>query len=514
MNHDGGLPTTSEEDVMVLNLDTKALYEAVLARDRRFDGQIFVAVSSTHIYCRPICTVRPPQFKNCTFYKTAAAAEAQGYRPCLRCRPELAPGSSAPVDAVPRLAALAIRRIEDGALSRISLDELAAEFDVTARHLRRAIRQEAGLSPVELAQTQRLLLAKQLLTDTKMTVTDAAFTAGFESLRRFNTAFKDRYRLTPTSLRRSVSTNKNDSNDVYRFNLGVRPPFNLLPLLAFWRARSTAGVEQVIDEWYRRVVVVGQYEGWVAVGPSRKDHTIQVMVSTDLGPVLSQVLSRLKAMLDVRARPDAIAEHLSQDPLLAPHVRQWPGLRVPGAFDGFECGIRTILGQQVSVRAATTIAGRLARQFGRPCATPFDSLKTTFPASETLAAASIIELKALGLTARRAETIKRFANAIASGHIRLVPGADPDRVRSAMLALPGIGSWTAEYLLMRAVGWPDAFPATDLGLIKASGLSPAALRIRAENWRPWRSYAASLLWQSLSDSSPAAARLNRKPLSD
>ncbi len=509
MNLDGGLLTTHEVDVTVFDLDANALYEAVLTRDRRFDGQMFVAVSSTRIYCRPICTVRPPQFKNCTFYKTAAAAEAQGYRPCLRCRPELAPGSSAPVDAVPRLAALAIRRIEDGALSRLSLDELAAEFDVTARHLRRAIRQEAGLSPVELAQTQRLLLAKQLLTDTKMSVTEAAFAAGFESLRRFNTAFKDRYRLTPTSLRRSVGSNKNDSKDVYRFNLAVRPPFDLAPFLAFWRVRSTAGVEQVIDGWYRRVVVVGQYQGWIAVGPGRKDHTVQALVSTDLGPVLSQVLSRLKAMLDVRARPDAIAEHLSQDPLLASHIRQWPGLRVPGAFDGFECGIRTILGQQVSVRAATTIAGRLASQFGRPCATPYDSLTTAFPTPEALAAASIIELKALGLTTRRAETIKGFANAVASGHIRLEPGADPDRVRSAMLALPGIGSWTAEYLLMRAVGWPDAFPATDLGLIKASGLTPVELRIRAESWRPWRSYAAALLWQSLSDSSdPTSGRLN------
>ncbi|HEY4258992.1 MAG TPA: AlkA N-terminal domain-containing protein, partial [Schlesneria sp.] len=470
---------------------------------------------STRIYCRPICTVRPPQFKNCTFYKTAAAAEAQGYRPCLRCRPELAPGSSAPVDAVPRLAALAIRRIEDGALSRLSLDELAAEFDVTARHLRRAIRQEAGLSPVELAQTQRLLLAKQLLTDTKMSVTDAAFAAGFESLRRFNTAFKDRYRLTPTSLRRSVSMNKNDSNDVYCFNLAVRPPFDLAHLLAFWKARSTAGVEQVMDGWYRRIVAVDQHQGWIAVGPGRKDHTVQVLVSTDLGPVLSQVLSKLKAMLDVRARPDAIADHLSQDPLLAAHIRKWPGLRVPGAFDGFECGIRTILGQQVSVRAATTIAGRLASRFGRPCETPYDSLTTAFPVPEVLAAASIIELKALGLTTRRAETIKGFANAVASGHIRLEPGADPDRIRSAMLALPGIGSWTAEYLLMRAVGWPDAFPATDLGLIKASGLSPAALRIRAENWRPWRSYAAALLWQSLAESNgPISGSLNLNTLGD
>jgi len=248
----------------VFGIGARELYDAVLTRDRRFDGRMFVGVRSTRIYCRPICTVRPPRFENCSFYRQAATAEAAGFRPCLRCRPELAPGSTAPVDAVSRLAALAIRRIEDGALSELNLDELAAEFGVTARHLRRAIRQEAGLTPVELAQTQRLLSAKQLLTDTKMTVTEAAFAAGFESLRRFNTAFKQRYRLTPTSLRRSAAANKVEVDDAYRFNLGVRPPFDLAPLLAFWETRATPGVEQVADGWYRRTAVVGDRTGWAA----------------------------------------------------------------------------------------------------------------------------------------------------------------------------------------------------------------------------------------------------------
>ncbi len=485
------------EDTTVFGIGARELYNAILTRDRRFDGRLFVGVSSTRIYCRPICTVRPPRFENCSFYRTAAAAEGAGFRPCLRCRPELAPGSMAPVDAVPRLAALAIRRIEDGALSELGLDALAAEFGVTTRHLRRAIRQEAGLSPVELAQTQRLLAAKQLLTDTRMTVTEAAFAAGFKSLRRFNTAFKQRYRLSPTSLRQSADARNVDIDDAYCFNLAVRPPFDLAPLLAFWEARATAGVEQVTEGWYRRTAVVGDRAGWVAVGPGRKAHTVQAFVSTGLGPALPSVLSRLKAMLDVRADPVGVAERLSKDPLLAPLLERWPGTRLPGTFDGFECGVRAILGQQISVRAATTLAGRLACRFGRAHSTPYGALTTAFPSSQSLASASVAELQALGLTARRAETVKCFAIAVADGTVHLDPGADPDRARAGLLALPGIGEWTAEYLLLRAIGWPDAFPASDLGLVNASGLSPAKLRIRAERWRPWRGYAAVLLWQSL-----------------
>ncbi len=217
----------------------------------------------------------------------------------------------------------------------------------------------------------------------------------------------------------------------------------------------------------------------------------------------SRLVSRFAAWpvhaKDVRADPIGVAERLLVDPLLAPLLKRWPGTQVPGAFDGFECGVRAILGQQISVQAATTLSGRLARRFGRPNMTPFDSLDTFFPGAEILAAANIQELRATGLTDRRAQTVKSFATAVAEGKIRLDPGADPDRVRNALIALPGIGEWTAEYILLRAAGWPDAFPATDCGLVKATGLSPTALRLRAENWRPWRGYAAILLRQSLSD---------------
>ena len=255
---------------------------------------------------------------------------------------------------------------------------------------------------------------------------------------------------------------------------------------------------------------MGEQSGWVAVGPGQKPHTVQVLVSTELGPVLPSVLSRLKAMLDVRADPVGVAECLADDRLLAPLIERWPGVRVPGAFDGFECGIRAILGQQITVRAATTMAGRLARRFGQAATTHNDSLNTSFPSPAALAAASVADLQSTGLTTKRAETIKHFAIAVSDGHVRLDPGADPDRVRTALLALPGIGEWTAEYLLLRAVGWPDAFPASDLGLIKASGLTAKELCIRAEQWRPWRGYAAVLLWQSLGAASDRSLKAGTK----
>ncbi len=487
-----------DSGMKVLDMDARALYDALLTHDRRFDGRVFVGVRSTRVYCRPVCTVRPPRFENCSFHPTAAAAERAGFRPCLRCRPELVPGTAAPVDAIPRLAALAVRRIEDGALGELSLDELAAEFGVTARHLRRAVRWEIGLNPVELAQTQRLLLAKQFLTDTRMTVTEAAFAAGFKSLRRFNATFRQRYRLTPTALRRAIASGT-EVEDAYAFDLAVRPPFDLVPLLAFWAARATPGVEQVVDGWYRRTAIVGGRSGWVAIGPGRKPYTVRALISTGLGPNLPAVLARLKAMLDVRADPTEIGGRLAADPLLSPLVARRPGPRMPGSFDGFECGIRAILGQQVSVRAATTLAGRLAGRFGRPHPAPHEGLTTAFPSAEEVADAAIADLVALGLTSRRAATVRAFAQAVAEGKVRLEPGADPDQVRAGLLALPGIGDWTAEYLLLRAVGWPDAFPAGDLGLIKASGLTAAQLRKHAERWRPWRGYAAVLLWASLRD---------------
>lgn len=485
---------------MELELDAKALYDVVLTRDRRFDGRFFVAVRSTGIYCRPVCTVRPPRFENCTFHPTAASAEHAGFRPCLRCRPELAPGSSAPVDAVSRLAGLAIRRIEDGALTQMNLDELASEFGVTSRHLRRAIRNEAGLSPIELAQTARLLTAKQLLMDTTMSVTDVAYSSGFDSLRRFNATFKARYRLTPTSIRKSARIWQAGEADAYGFDLSVRPPFDWNAILSFLRLRVIPGIEQVQDLWYRRTVHVGNCHGWIAIGPGRSSHTVRLMVSTQLGPVLAKVLASVKAMLDARADPAAVSDRFSTDPLLAPLVKRWPGHRVPGTFNGFECALRAIVGQQITVRSAITLLGRLVVRYGKPITSPFEALTHSFPSPDAIVSVNTSQLQQIGLTTSRAETVRSLAKAVADGHLILEAGADPDRVRDALLDLPGIGEWTAEYILMRGIGWPDAFPVNDVGLRKASGLTPRLLRDRAEQWRPWRSYATVLLWQSLNAS--------------
>jgi AraC family transcriptional regulator of adaptative response / DNA-3-methyladenine glycosylase II len=341
-------------------------------------------------------------------------------------------------------------------------------------------------------------MAKQLLTDTPMTVTEVAFAAGFQSLRRFNAAFKTHYRLAPTSLRKQVSQTLKNGEDAYGFDLAVRSPFELTPFLDYWRRRGIPRVECVSVARYRRTVLLGGCTGWLGIDPGRKPHTIRVLVSTSLGPVLPRVLTRVKAMLDLRADPVEIVKRFSGDPLLATHLVSRPWLRVPGAFDGFECGIRTILGQQVSVLAATTIAGRMAQRFGVVDAALPDGVTTYFPTPETLANAGVEQLRSLGLTSRRAETVRAFAKAVHDGSVRLEHGADPDRTRAQLVALPGIGDWTAEYILMRAVGWPDGFPSGDLGLVKASGLTSKELHARSDCWRPWRSYAAILLWMSLS----------------
>ena len=488
----------------MLDLDPRSLYQIFLARDRRFDGRVFAAVRSTGIYCRPVCTVRPPKFENCSFHFSPAACEQAGYRPCLRCRPELAPGtvarssvapgSVAPVDATARLAGLAVRRIEDGALSKLSLEQLADEFGVTSRHLRRAVSQETGTSPIELATTQRLLLAKQLLTDTSMKVIDVAMSAGFESLRRFNDAFKSRYRLTPSELRRSQPEQLEQS--AYSFEISVRPPFSWEFLVKFWSSRLIPHVESIVDNVYYRSVLIGEHRGWISVGPSDKPCTCRLRISSELSSELNSVMARVKNMIDSRADPSEIVRHLGGCSLLKPKLARVPGLRLPGAFDGFECGVRTIVGQQISVKAATTVAGRIADRFGEPTIDFPPSLTRTFPLPSTLATISKRDLMAVGLTARRAETIQQFALSYAENTIRLEPGSDPDRLRESFVELPGIGPWTAEYLLMRATSWPDAFPSSDLGIVKATGLSGKRLIERAEKWRPWRSYATILLWQA------------------
>ena len=475
-------------------LDSRICYRALKARDARFDGRFFVAVSSTRIYCRPVCTVKPPKRENCRFFPSAAAAESGGYRPCLRCRPELAPGNAS-VDATSRLAQAAASMMEDRALDQEGLDTIASRLGITDRHLRRAFGAEFGVAPVEFAQTQKLLLAKRLLTDTALPVTEVAFASGFGSVRRFNALFKQRYRLRPGQLRgplRPIAA----AADVLKFELSFRPPFDWSAVSAFLGVRSIAGVEAVEDGCYRRTVRIlidgKEHSGWIAVEMLPRKPTLRVAVSASLAKALPPVISRVKALMDLACHPAEVAQALGA---LAKHH---PGLRVPGAFDGFEMAVRAILGQQVTVAGARTVAGRFAAACGDPIETPFDSLTTLFPTAARVAALAPGRIARLGMPGARARTVVALARAVADGRLALVPNADIETTLDTLRALPGVGEWTAQYIAMRALSWPDAFPHTDLGVMKALGETGARRVLAAgEAWRPWRAYAVMHLWQSL-----------------
>lgn len=478
-------------------LDTEGCFRALRARDSRFDGVFFVGITTTGIYCRPICRARPARRESCRFFDTAAGAEREGFRPCLRCRPEIAPGN-ARVDALSRVAASAMARIEAGALNERSVDDLAAEFGITARHLRRALEAEFGVSPVEVAQTQRLLLAKQLLTETALPVTGVAYASGFASVRRFNALFQRRYRLSPKQLR--GRRNGNGVADQLVCQVGYRPPLDWPSLLEFLRARACPGVECVEANRYVRTVAIGKHRGWIAVSPSERGNFLLVQTDARLAPVLPGVLARVKRLFDLGAHPRQIEERLGADSRLLPLIRAYPGLRVPGAFDPFEMIVRAIVGQQVSVRAATTLMGRIAEAFGETIQTPFPALNRQSPEAKRVARAHAADLRNLGLVTSRAESILAVARAVASGELKLVPGARVESMMARLKELPGIGEWTAQYVAMRALAWPDAFPHTDLGVCKALGeRSPKRVLELAKGWSPWRSYAVMWLWKSIEE---------------
>jgi AraC family transcriptional regulator of adaptative response / DNA-3-methyladenine glycosylase II len=479
-----------------MELNHESCYRAVTTRDARFDGLFFVAVTTTRIYCRPICPARTPHPDRCRFFAVAAAAEQEGFRPCLRCRPELAPGQAS-VDAVGRVARAAAARIEAGALNhRAGLENLADEFGLSSRQLRRVVRQELGVSPVQLAQTHRLLLAKQLLTETRLPVIEVGLASGFESLRRFNALFRSHYRLSPTKFRRSLETSP--AEEPLRLQLGYRPPLAWHELLRFLGDRAVAGVERVTGQSYARTIAVGPHHGWlsIAAGPAR--NTLSVEFAASLATVLAPLLARLRHAFDLSARPDLIAAHLTRDERLGPAVNRCPGLRVPGALSGFDLAWRAIIGQRISVRAATTLSSRFAAQFGTPFETPFPDVNRLAPTPERVADAAVQEIAALGMPRDRALCIKGLARALADRRIRLEPGANPESTIDHLKGFPGIGEWTAQYIAMRALGWPDAFPHGDLGLLRGLGeTSPARLRTIAEAWRPWRSYAVMHVWNGL-----------------
>jgi AraC family transcriptional regulator of adaptative response / DNA-3-methyladenine glycosylase II len=530
--------------------DAAQLYRALLSRDSRFDGVFFVGVTSTGIYCRPVCPAPTPRAARCRYFASAAAAERRGFRPCLRCRPELAPGrvpgangdaaeAVASVDSVERLARTAAARIAAGALDHDGLESLAAELGVSARHLRRCVERTLGAAPVALAQTRRLLTAKQLLTDTDLPVSRVAFASGFSSLRRFNALFREQYRLAPTALRRSrVSRDVTNGDGTGAqaegpgaetseasivLTTAYRPPLHWPALHAYLAGRATPGVEAAGADrggWYARTVSLGEASGWVLVSPRARrgstrlggsvhDHALQVELSTSLLPVLVPLLARLRRQFDLDADPSAVDAHLANDARLAPLVRLRPGLRTPGAFDGAELSVRAVLGQQISVRGATTLAGRLARLLALPAHSanhggmrPELATLTSLPIDITrLADASPTLIAGIGLTRSRAECLVALARALASNELPEItaqtPVQSPASLVRRLLDLPGIGPWTADYIVMRALQWPDAFPAGDLALRKAmGGLSAARLRAESQRWRPWRAYAAHHLWAS------------------
>ncbi len=483
------------------HLTNAACYQAMKAHDARFDGRFFVGVSSTRIYCRPICRVRLPQQKNCTFHPSAAAAEAAGFRPCLRCRPELAPGFAA-TEASAKLARTAARMIEDGVANDIDLSAIAQRIGVTDRHLRRIFTDEFGVSPVQYAQTHRLLLAKRLLTDTSLLVAEVAFASGFSSVRRMNTLFAERYGFSPTRLRRDGRSNDAaDAADALTFVLPYRPPYDWARLLAFFEMRAIPGVESVADGVYRRVVRVDAAAdpsklGWLEVSHLEKRNALQLRFASKLASSTQIVLSRTKQVFDVAADPQEIALALGA---LADGAH---GLRLPGAFDGFELAMRAILGQQVTVKTARTLATRFVDGFGAPIATPFDTLTRAFPLASRVAELKRDDIGRLGIVGARAQAMILIAQSVTSGALVLGSGAEPTRAIETLCAIKGIGPWTAHYIAMRALAWPDAWPPQDVALLNAMNLPNTARGQReadsiAEAWRPWRSYAVLHTWRKL-----------------
>ena len=484
-----------------VQLTPAACYQAMKSHDARFDGRFFVGVATTGIYCRPICRVRLPRAENCSFHPSAAAAEAAGFRPCLRCRPELAPGFAV-TEAGATLARAAARMIEDGIGDSIDLAHIAGRVGVTDRHLRRIFMEEFGVTPIQFAQTHRLLLAKRLLTDTRLAVSEVAFASGFSSVRRMHALFAQRYGFSPGRLRTHGRSSAIDGDaDALGFVLPYRPPYDFPRLLGFFDRRAIPGVESVDGEAYRRIVRIESdagtvRHGWLEVSCLPQRDALQLRFSADLAAATPRLLARTRRVFDVAADPREIGATLGA---LASGVE---GLRLPGSYDAFELAIRAILGQQVTVQAARTLATRFVAAFGEPVATPFADLTRAFPTPARVAAATRDDIGRLGIGGQRAEAMIAIAKGVNSGELPLDDLQDPARTIDALGAIRGIGPWTAHYIAMRALAWPDAWPPRDVALLKVLGLPNTALGQRAadaqaEAWRPWRSYAVLHLWRRL-----------------
>jgi AraC family transcriptional regulator of adaptative response / DNA-3-methyladenine glycosylase II len=469
-------------------LDAETCHAACEAKDRRFDGRFYVGVTSTGIYCRCICPARTPKPQNRTFWPSAAAAEASGFRPCLLCRPERAPGL-APIDAPARLAAAAYARIEAGALEEEGLESLAAGLGVTSRHLRRVMNTQFGASPIEIAQTGRLLAARRLLNETALPITEIAFASGFRSLRRFNATMKERYGASPSQMRGRKAIERGET---FTVSLSPRGDYAFRPIAEFLRTRALAGVETGSAMHYARVLKLGDAVGWIEIAMGPKG--LALTLSENLAPHLRPLVANVRGAFDLDAEMTTVDAHLAADPELKADVKREPGVRVPGMLDGFECVIRAVLGQQVSVAGARTLTDRLVQTFAQRTAgfqpASGGELTHAFPDATQLANAGAVRLAKIGLPLKRAETLHRLAVASADGKLPLMRGAIASG-RAALAEIPGIGPWTIEYVAMRALGDPDAYPATDIALINALGRKGETL----EHLKPWRAYAAIRLWR-------------------
>lgn len=476
--------------------------QARLSRDARFDGLFFTAVSSTGIYCRPVCPAPAPKRANVRYYANAAAAEAAGFRPCLRCRPELSPGNDQ-WQRGDHVVARALKLIESGVLEESSLPQLATHVGVGARQLRRLFVERVGAPPISVHTTRRLLFAKQLLTETALPVTEVALASGFRSLRRFNAAFAQANRIAPRELRRHPRA---AAGDALVLRLGYRPPYDFGELLAFLRTRAMPGVERVDDDSYARVFGPADAPGWLRLSAWPGEHALRLQLHCPQSSRLLGVVTTLRRMFDLDANPQAIADTFRDDAILGPLLARRPGLRLPGGWDGFEIAVRAILGQQISVAAARTLATRIVQRWGQPVAeAPMPGLERLFPTPEVLAQA---ELREVGLTTARAATVRGMAQALLDGRVDFRADQSLDEFVARWIALPGIGEWTAHYMAMRALSEPDAFPAADLILRRvattdSTPLSTKALSQRAEAWRPWRAYTVIHLWRGTADALPA-----------
>jgi AraC family transcriptional regulator of adaptative response / DNA-3-methyladenine glycosylase II len=480
-----------------MQIDPTLCYQALRTRDRRFDGRFFVAVTTTGIYCRPICPARTPKRGNVRFYPCAAAAEEAGFRPCRRCRPETAPGTPA-WEGTSTTVARALRLISQGDFDESNVEELAGRVGVGGRHLRRLFLQHLGAAPIAVLRTQRLHLARQLIDETDLPMTEIAFAAGFNSIRRFNQAILESFRDSPTELRRKARRSGYEGGAL-TIRLAYRPPFAWSTLLAFLRLRATPGVESVEGDTYHRSIEVDGEAGHIEVSPAPVGPYLAVRMQLPATARLAQVIDRIRRLFDLSADPVRIAGDLGRDPMLRRALRVLPGLRVPGAWDPFELTVRAVLGQQISVKAATTLAGRIARTLGTPLTVePPAAITHLFPKPEDFLDA---DLRALGLTAARAQTLRNVAAAAAEGRLPRDGSLGLEGTVDALTAIDGIGAWTAHYIAMRAFGEPDAFPEGDLGLRRAlsnggAPISSPELKRMAEHWRPWRAYATMSLWVS------------------